>query len=153
MSSNESLDLSIQLRPLLPRLYHLIRRRAPGWDMSSAQASVVTTLTDKGPMRMGTLAALEGVRLPTATSVVNGLIKLGLVERRADPQDRRAVVVDLTVQGRAQVRELIDERNRHFARLLAQLSDSDQKLLEAAVPAMSRLLDLHAETEERQPTQ
>lgn len=121
--------------------------------MTTAQSSVMTTLTDRGPMRMGTLAALEGVQLPTATSVVNGLIKLGLVERRADPEDRRAVVVDLTGQGRAQIRALVDQRNQQFAGLLAQLSDSDRKLLEAAVPAMNKLLDLQAETEERQPTQ
>lgn len=150
MSTSEPLALSLQLRPLLPRLYHLVRRRSPGWDMTTAQSSVMTTLIDRGAMRMGTLAALEGVRLPTATSVVNGLIKLGLVERRADPDDRRAVVVDLTAVGRAQVRELVDERNQQFARLLTGLSDSDRKLLEAAVPAMSRLLDLQAETEERQ---
>ncbi|GAB3259290.1 MarR family winged helix-turn-helix transcriptional regulator [Arthrobacter pigmenti] len=149
MSTSEPLDLSLQLRPLLPRLYHLVRRRSPGWDMTTAQSSVMTTLIDRGAMRMGTLAALEGVRLPTATSVVNGLIKLGLVERRADPDDRRAVVVDLTAVGRAQVRELVEERNQQFARLLTGLGESDRKLLEAAVPAMSRLLDLQAETEER----
>lgn len=149
MSIDEPLDLSRQLRPLLPRLYHLIRRRSPGWDMTTAQSSAITTLTDKGAMRMSTLAQLEGVRLPTATSVVNGLIKLGLVERRADSQDRRAVVVDLTAQGRKQVRELVDDRDRHFAGLLSQLSEDDRRVLEAAVPAMSRLLELHIETSER----
>ncbi|WP_081416364.1 MarR family winged helix-turn-helix transcriptional regulator [Arthrobacter castelli] len=148
--SAESLELSRLLRPLLPRLYHLIRRRSPGWDMTTAQSSVITTLTDKGAMRMGTLANLEGVRLPTATSVVNGLIKLGLVERRADPDDRRAVVVDLTTQGRAEVGELAEDRNQYFARQLDRLTGEERAALEAAVPAMTRLLDLTTDRDRRE---
>src|SRR3954451_18123833 len=142
MMIDEPLDLSQRLRPLLVRTYHMIRRRSPGWDITAAQSSVLTTLLDRGPLRMGELAAMEGVRMPTATSVVARLVKLGLVERTADPQDRRAVLVGLTIQGRAQIGELTDERNARFAELLTGLSESERRLLEAAVPAMAHLVAL-----------
>ena len=142
MSFDESLGLSRQLRPMLPRLYHLSRQRIPGWDLTTSQSSAMTTLVDRGPLRMGELAALEGVQLPSATSVINGLVKLGLVERRADPEDRRAVLIDLTDEGRRQVGELVTRRNNSFARLLEQLPAGDRRLLEAAVPAIERLLAL-----------
>lgn len=148
MSFDESLELSRQLRPMLPRLYHLSRRRLPGWDLTASQSSTMTTLVDRGPLRMGELAALEGVQLPSATSVVNGLVKLELVERRADPGDRRAVVIDLTERGRKQVQELVTRRNQAFALLLERLPEADRRLLEGAVPAIGRLLALgpgHAE--------
>lgn len=145
MTIDEPLELSQRLRPLLVRTYHMIRRRSPGWDVTSAQSSVLTTLLDRGPLRMGELAAMEGVRMPTATSVVARLVKLGLVERTADPQDRRAVLVGLTAQGRAQIGELTGERNAHFAELLARLSGEERHLLEAAVPAMARLVSLDME--------
>lgn len=125
---------------MLPRLYHLSRQRIPGWDLTTSQSSVMTTLVHRGPLRMGELAALEGVQLPSATSVVNGLVKLGLVERRADPSDRRAVVIDLTGKGRDQVGELIARRNHSFALLLERLPEADRRLLEAAAPAIARLL-------------
>jgi DNA-binding MarR family transcriptional regulator len=146
MKIDEPLDLSRRLRPLLVRTYHMIRRRSPGWDVTAAQSSVLTTLLDRGPLRMGELAVMEGVRMPTATSVVARLVKLALVERTADPQDRRAVLVGLTAQGRAQIGELTDERNAHFAELLARLSDEEQRLLEAAVPAMAHLVALDMAT-------
>jgi DNA-binding MarR family transcriptional regulator len=139
---DKPVDLSQRLRPLLVRTYHMIRRRSPGWDLTAAQSSVLTTLLDRGPLRMGELAAMEGVRMPTATSVVARLVKLGLVERTADPQDRRAVLVGLTVQGRTQIGELTDERNARFAELLAGLSEAERRLLEAAVPAMAHLVAL-----------
>ncbi|MFC7859916.1 MarR family winged helix-turn-helix transcriptional regulator [Arthrobacter koreensis] len=148
MSFDESLQLSRELRPMLPRLYHLSRRRIPGWDLTTSQSSAMSTLVDRGPLRMSELAALEGVQLPSATSVVNGLVKLGLVERRADPADRRAVVIDLTPKGRRQVDELVDRRNHSFALLLDRLDEQDRRLLEDAVPAVARLLSPGPDTPE-----
>jgi len=150
MSFDESLELSRELRPMLPRLYHLSRRRIPGWDLTASQSSVMSTLVDRGPMRMGELAALEGVQLPSATSVVNGLVKLDLVERRADPADRRAVVIDLTRKGREQVDQLVERRNQSFALLLERLPEQDRKLLQDALPAVVRLLSLGPDTEDLQ---
>ena len=150
MSFDESLQLSQELRPMLPRLYHLSRRRIPGWDLTASQSSVMSTLVDRGPMRMGELAALEGVQLPSATSVVNGLVKLDLVERRADPADRRAVVIDLTRKGREQVDQLVERRNQSFALLLERLPEQDRKLLRDALPAVVRLLSLGPDTEDLQ---
>lgn len=150
MSFEESLQLSQQLRPMLPRLYHLSRRRIPGWDLTASQSSVMSTLVDRGPLRMGELAALEGVQLPSATSVVNGLVKLDLVERRADPADRRAVVIDLTRKGRVQVDQLVERRNQSFALLLERLPEQDRKLLRDALPAVVRLLSLGPDTEDPQ---
>jgi DNA-binding MarR family transcriptional regulator len=91
---------------------------------------------------MGELAVIEGVRMPTATSVVARLVKLGLVERIADPQDRRAVLVGITARGSAQIGELVAERNARFAELLARLSGEERRLLRAAVPAMAHLVAL-----------
>ena len=96
------------------------------------------------------LAALEGVQLPSATSVVNGLVKLDLVERRADPADRRAVVIDLTRKGREQVDQLVERRNQSFALLLERLPEQDRKLLRDALPAVVRLLSLGPDTEDLQ---
>ena len=153
MSFDESLQLSQELRPMLPRLYHLSRRRIPGWDLTASQSSVMSTLVDRGPLRMGELAALEGVQLPSATSVVNGLVKLGLVERRADPADRRAVVIDLTAKGRSQVDELVDRRNHSFALLLERLPEQDRRLLQDAIPAVVRLLSLGPDADAGQPAE
>lgn len=53
-----------------------------------------------GPMPMGELAAALTTDAPYATVMVDDLEKLGLVQRRPHPTDRRAKVVELTRRGK-----------------------------------------------------
>src|SRR5262249_55163871 len=64
-------------------------------DVSLTSASTMSTLDRTGPMRLTDLAAIEGVAQPSMTSLVTGLERSGLVERRPDPNDRRVVLVAL----------------------------------------------------------
>ncbi len=50
---------------------------------------------------MGTLARNMHVRMPTATGIVNRLVRAGYVRRHPKPEDRRQVVVALTPKGYA----------------------------------------------------
>jgi DNA-binding MarR family transcriptional regulator len=55
-------------------------------------------------MPSGDLARREGVAQPTMSKLVAGLERDRLVVRHADSDDHRAVIVDLTADGRALVR-------------------------------------------------
>lgn len=57
------------------------------------------------PRTMGELAALLGIDAPYATSVVDELEAMGLVERHPHPTDRRAKVVAVTSAGGATAAE------------------------------------------------
>ena len=57
----------------------------------------------KGPdagLRVGDLAAWLGVKPPTVTQLVDALESRGLVERFADSDDRRAIRIRLSAEGR-----------------------------------------------------
>ncbi|GAB11412.1 putative MarR family transcriptional regulator [Gordonia araii NBRC 100433] len=137
MSSND--DLARDLRPAITRLYLALRRRAPIAGLSAAQSSALSTLLFHGPLRMGALAEREGIRMPTATALVDGLAKLGLVTRRPDADDRRAVVVELTAQGRTTVEQVRRRRDDALAQALAQLSDDHRDALAASADALAEL--------------
>lgn len=145
--SNE-LELAAALRPVLTRLDYLMRRHVPSDVVSLAQGSVLTTLLDHGPLRMGELAERERVRMPTATNLVLRLERTGLVARQPDPDDRRAVLVDITTDGRRRLAQLIADRNNLLAGLLAQLDPPQKQALHDAVPALTGLLDLEVPTTE-----
>ncbi len=49
---------------------------------------------------VGALAEGAGVAQPTATRMLDGLERQGVVERRPSQEDRRSVVVSLTAKGR-----------------------------------------------------
>lgn len=72
--------------------------------LSPARFSVLATLRYEGPQRVGDLARREGVAQPTMTKLVSGLERDRLVVRRVDNDDHRAVIIDLTADGRALVR-------------------------------------------------
>ncbi|QKT08885.1 MarR family transcriptional regulator [Gordonia sp. X0973] len=136
---SESDDLARDLRPAVTRLYLALRRRAPVAELSAAQASALSTLLLHAPLRMGALAEREGIRMPTATALVDGLIKIGLVHRAPDPDDRRAVIVDLTEPGRTAIAKASRRRADVLAAALAKLSDEERASLVAAMPALLEL--------------
>lgn len=59
-----------------------------------------------GPSRAVDLAKAAGIRPQSMMKVVHELESLGLVERRPDPADSRAKLIDFTGAGRALIGEL-----------------------------------------------
>lgn len=69
-----------------------------GADLTLPQYRVLVFLAQR--QRPATdVAALLGVTPSTVTSVVDGLVSRGFVERSTDPEDRRRVVLSITRSG------------------------------------------------------
>lgn len=139
MTDDPAYDLASGLRHTVTRLYLTLRRNAPVSELSAAQASALAVLIDHGPMRMGELAERESVRMPTATALVDGLMREGLVTREPDPADRRAVVVATTDKAATIIRSIRTSRDDTVIRTLETLSDEHRAALAAALPALREL--------------
>ena len=131
-------DLSAELSALLGRLIRLLRREAPA-PVGPGSLGALVTLNRDGPMRLGDLAAREGVAPPTLSRMIAGLEDAGYVSRRPDPGDRRAVRVSLTDDGSRVVAEAVEACADVFRRRMAGMSDDARRALEAALPALRRL--------------
>jgi long-chain acyl-CoA synthetase len=68
-------------------------------DLSLPQYRVLALLGD-GSTASSVLARKLAVSPPTVTAVVDGLVARGLVERQADPEDRRRLTLLLTRDGK-----------------------------------------------------
>ncbi len=77
----------------------------------------------------------------TVSTLVGRLVRAGLLERRPDPVDRRAVRLQLTVAGHARVRQFRRHREAVMERALGALDDHERRALADALPAMQRLAD------------
>jgi DNA-binding MarR family transcriptional regulator len=108
-------------------------------EISRTEANVVQALAER-PRRIGDLAARESVTQPAITLLVNRLQRRGWVERAADPEDGRAVLVTLTCQGE----EVFDQLRAEYRALLheemATLPDDDVETLADAVQILDRLI-------------
>ena len=104
-------------------------------DLTMPQAKTLLYLADE-PCRMNGIAGSLGVEMPSATSMINRLAAKGLVERRQDPTDRRAVVCALTPAGRDAVEKFWSLRAAKTESLAAALTTEE---LEIVVPALQIL--------------
>ncbi|MEV6153726.1 MarR family transcriptional regulator [Nonomuraea sp. NPDC052129] len=111
--------------------------------LSFTTLSVLDTLATRGaPMRLTDLTKTEQVSQPGITQLVTRLERDGLVERRPDPSDRRAVLVHITEAGRQIGRSRHDDRTRHLVPLIAQLTAEQRQAITDALPALTRLAEL-----------
>ncbi|MFI6170317.1 MarR family winged helix-turn-helix transcriptional regulator [Nocardia sp. NPDC051052] len=112
--------------------------------------SVLHTLAGKGPMRVSALKVTEQITQPAITQLVSRLERDGLVERRPDVEDGRAVLVQITEAGARIVRTRHRERVRRFTELMATLTPEERATISAALPALERMATLM--DTEREPT-
>ena len=101
--------------------------------VTMAQAKVLYVVAAADTLRMSELSARLGVSMSTASGVVDRLVELGLLERRADAADRRQVIVARTEAGLDEL-ERMRELNHHQMRtLLERLSDEELAAVERAI--------------------
>jgi DNA-binding MarR family transcriptional regulator len=114
-------------------------------DMSLTSLSTLSVLDRSGPRRVTDLAVVEGVTQPSMTALVSGLERAGLVERRADPTDRRVALVALTNQGLDYMEVRRQASVEAFVQLIGKLPPEQVDALNGAIPALRQLLELDEE--------
>ena len=134
-------DGTAALGDLLMRAARTLRRRfgavlAP-WDLSPHQARALRVVCAHDGVRLSELAEALRIAPRSATEVADGLQERGLVERAADPGDRRAVVLRPTDSGRRVQREVDDARAADSRELFARLPESDRAELSRILRALT----------------
>lgn len=116
------------------RLLHLMKVQLadavpPGMDW--ATLGVLAQLTRCGATRQADLAALSLLDPSTISRHIGHLVRQGLVERRPDPQDGRAVRLAVTDQGHTIVDHTVRRRTQAFQTVLAGWGVEDLHTLTA----------------------
>ena len=81
----------------------------------------------EAPKRTTELASCLHADTSTISRQVTSLVDLGLIERTADPEDRRATILVVTEAGRAALDAMRAARERMIARILADWSPGEVK--------------------------
>jgi DNA-binding MarR family transcriptional regulator len=102
---------------------------APFGDLTVSQVKALFYLWRcPGHLHKDLVAAL-GLTPASISILIKGLVNAGLVERQTDPDDARAVRLELTPAGRALVEGMRDHRRRKMAALLSALALDEQETL------------------------
>jgi len=86
---------------------------------------ILTHLAAHGPLRGADLSDAFGMDKGGVSRQVQTLVDLGLVERRPDAEDRRAILLDATEHGRERLRTVARSRSDRFDQRLAHWSDAE----------------------------
>ena len=121
------------------RLLRLVRAQDVQAGIGPAQLSALSVLVFGGAKTLGELAAIEQVRSPTMSSIVEGLVQRSLVQRVSAAGDRRAVSLTATPQGRKLLLAGKARRVRALAARLEGITKEEMRTLQAAAQLMARL--------------
>ena len=138
-AENGVIDVT-RLRVALARLSRRLRRHEM-LGLTPTQLAALATVEQAGPLRLGDLAAAEGIAPSTLTRLVAVLEELGYVRRDADPKDARASTLAITVLGHVTLERLRAENSALLAQRVMLLTPEQRIALATALPALESLAD------------
>lgn len=94
-------------------------------DLTTAQVKTLAVLSDSEPATIGQAAEMLGITLPTASHLVEKLVRAGFAERHEDPIDRRRMVARPTARGTDLIRGLREFSSGYLRACIGRMSDTD----------------------------
>jgi DNA-binding MarR family transcriptional regulator len=134
------LELAGRLRLVIARTARRLRQEA-GTALSPTQSAALATIERRGPLTPSEVAAIERIQRPTATRILTRLEDAGLIERAADPADRRSSLLTITSAGRALLRRQRTRKNAFLAQRLDGLDPDELATLDRAAAILERTLE------------
>jgi DNA-binding MarR family transcriptional regulator len=125
-----------QLMDTAPQILQSIRgemRRGRSSDISIPQFRTMRFIQRNPDSSLSDLAEHLGLTLPSASKLVDGLVKQKLVTRKESAADRRRVTLMLTQIGTSIVDSARASARIHLAEKLKRLSDDDLGLISQAM--------------------
>ena len=136
MTDTETLS---KLRGVISKLARELNTTATDEGLTPTQASVLGLITFRGPLGLTELAQLEGLNPTMLSRVVGKLTELGLIQRDPNPDDLRAVQVEVTDAGRQLHERIKLLRTQVIGTCLDQLPKKTAKTIIDALPALEEL--------------
>ncbi len=130
-----------RLRLAVGRLSRRLRRPGLG-ELTQSQLSALATISVCMPVRLGDLAAREGVSPSTLSRVVDQLVERGMVTRTRDSRDARSSQLSTTRDGAHLLEDLRRNGTTLILGALETLDAGERDAVSAAIPALEKLADV-----------
>jgi DNA-binding MarR family transcriptional regulator len=129
-----------ELRPVLLRLARELRKETEELGVTARQVTLLWLVKRSPGLSLAELAAEEGISAPALSGHVDRLERAGLLERVRSSEDRRRVGLRLSEDGTRLLRRVRARRTTWLADRMRALEPEELAALDAAVPALWRLM-------------
>ena len=102
---------------------------------------VLAALREQDGRRMGDLSDTTSIEVSTLTRLVDNMEKKGLVARRRDADDARAILLHVAPAGRRLTQRIVPIAERYEAVALAGFSAGEAEILKAALRRLYANMD------------
>jgi DNA-binding MarR family transcriptional regulator len=137
--ANREVELADRLHSAAIHVLRRVAREDVASGLGGPALSALSVIVFAGPISLGRLAEAERVRPPTMTRTVQGLEAAGLLEREADPGDRRVVNLRATAKGARVLHAARARRVAALAESLGSLADRDLRTLERSAGLLEQI--------------
>ena len=110
-------------------------------DIHHSSVRTLHFIIEHGRLTMSELHDLTGLERGSLTTIVDGLIEHGLVERKRGKDDRRKVFVIPTPKGISADSEIYQEIEQHVKRMLDNISQEDRNRFFNAMKILGDIAD------------
>jgi DNA-binding MarR family transcriptional regulator len=133
-------QVASELRPVLLRLARELRKETEQLGVTARQATLLWLVKRSPGLSLAELAAEEGISPPALSGHVDRLERAGLIERVRSSEDRRRVGLRLTDEGGRLMRSIRARRTTWLAGRMRALEPGELAAIDAAIPALLRLV-------------
>lgn len=92
------------------------------------QYIALNILNTDEPMKMKDISKGMRISMPAVTGLVNRLVRLKMVKRSYDENDRRSIYIELTSLGEATILDVTKGRQRMIEELFSDLSNEERDI-------------------------
>ena len=138
----DRVDVSlIALRRILRATDLFGRKLAQSSGVTAVQFRVLQIVGETGQTTAKEISRRMRVSQATVTSLVDKLVKQGLVSREKSSVDRRQTNIVVTDKGRQTLRDAPDPLQQRFVRKFSAMEDWEQAMLVASLERVASMLD------------
>lgn len=134
----------------LTGFFHGVIRMAPFGPMAPLETKpyivryhILKCLEGRGAHHLTGISAILNIKKNTLSELLDRMVRDGLVLREVEHRDRRKVLLRVTPEGKAAIREFEKWLIKNIGRFLESLELADRRDLVTAIESMVRILDRH----------
>jgi DNA-binding MarR family transcriptional regulator len=131
----------LETAPLVMRAVRAEMRRHRAADLSVPQFRTLTFLNRQAGASLSEVASHIGLKLPSISLLVDGLVERKLISRSTHAADRRRVTLALTARGQSVLEAAHSATQAALAEKLAALSYQDRTIVVQAMQALHSVFE------------
>jgi DNA-binding MarR family transcriptional regulator len=128
-------------------LHKHIQKAEVGRTFSFLQFIAMRVVGEEKSANMKDVARILSITPASATSLINGLVKLGALERTADSMDRRVIRLSITPSGKKALSAAENTAKKELKGVFLQLSEKDRNNMITVLEKLSAILSKNKSTE------